>query len=79
MDGSSWMTNDCGKTLFVLDNGRKFTSFKFHPHHSKQILAMYRKECKKNSMCVSHNVLTLSEDAGKSWRTIKTFVYDYDW
>ena len=79
LSGAAWMTNDCGKSLFLVDNGRKFTSFKFHPHHSKQILGLYRKECAKSAMCVTHNVLALSEDAGKPWRAIKTFVHDYEW
>lgn len=79
MNGASWMTNDCGKTLFLVDNGQKYLNFKFHPHNPKQILALYRKECKKTSMCVSHTVLSLTEDAGKTWKPIKTFVFDYDW
>lgn len=79
LTGAAWMTTDCGKSVFLVDNGRKFSSFKFHPHHAKQVLALYRKECSKKALCVTHNVLVLSEDAGQSWRPIKTFVYDYQW
>lgn len=79
LSGASWITNDCGRTVTLMDNGRKFTNFKFHPYHSKQILALHRRECKKSSMCISNNELMLSEDGGKDWRKIKGFVHDYDW
>lgn len=79
LSGAVWMTQDCGKNIFLVENGRKFISFKFHPHHAKQVLGLYRKECKKSSHCVSHNILVLSEDAGVTWTPIKTFVHDYEW
>lgn len=79
LSGAAWITHDCGRSLHLVDSGKKFLSFKYHPSHMQQILALARKECPTNSICVSHNELLLSEDAGKSWRVITSFVYAYEW
>ena len=78
-DGRSWATVDCGQKVHLIDHGSRLINLKYHRGNSSLVLALVRKGCSGEFECVVHNKLLLSEDGGASFRSIRSFVYNFDW
>lgn len=81
-EGYAWSTSSCGKEVKTMGNGKEFLNLKYHPANASVILALVRKTCDKQGEakdCLTYNNLELSENAGESFRVVKTHVHQFDW
>lgn len=80
-NGLRFVSLDCGYTFKpILGKYHNIENIRFNKFDPNLVLASSRVECKKKEIdCISHYSLQLSTNKGKSWVTIKSFVYDYDW
>lgn len=75
----SWITNDCGKTLQVIDHGKRAFRFMFHPAFESYVLGLFEPPGCKGKKCRTSGVVSLSRDWGKSWTIIRKGVMDFSW
>jgi len=75
----SWVSNDCGKTILLIDHGRKALRFSFHPDLTMYILGLFEPLNCRSKKCRSSGELALSTDWGKSWKVVQKNILDFSW
>lgn len=78
-DGRAWATTDCGRRVHLVAQGARLINLKHHPGNASLVLALVRRGCSGEFECVVHNKLLLSEDGGATFRSVRSFVFHFDW
>lgn len=79
--GINWFTEDCGKKISALNNGRKIHEFVFHPTEKNWILASAYSICEdfKNEPCKKFKELYYTKNLGEKWNVLLPYVVQFGW
>lgn len=76
--GASYITEDCGVSLSLLDHGKKLFSIRFHPTKQYSLLALKMNDCNSKKGCKKHFELIYTNDM-KNFRVLDTFIHNFAW
>ena len=75
----SWVTNDCGKTIKVVNHGKRALRFAFHPSFENYVLGLFEPSNCSGRKCKESGNLAYSKDWGLTWTIIRREVMDFGW
>lgn len=86
-EGQLWLSKSCGANATDITSDFIFMKVKFHPASETSILGLAKSDCSKGSsskdgedkQCATKTKLVLSQDAGKTYKVLRTHVLHFDW
>ena len=79
--GINWFSDDCGKTIWALNQGKPIYSFQFHPIQREWGLAASWTVCDglESDSCELYKELFYTKDLGLHWTLVTPYVVEFSW
>jgi hypothetical protein len=80
-EGVNWITQDCGKNIKAIDQGRPIHEFIFHPTEKNWVLASAWTKCDDPTQenCKTFKELFFSDNLCENWKLLTTYVVQFQW